>query len=172
MARFTWFLDQISEWTNKIFKWGLALLMLLIVYDVVTRYVFNSPTIWGMDVQVQVFAIGMMIGCNFTLLRRGHVMVDLFTVKWPLKRKMILEAIMYVIFFFPFMGAFVYTFYSFMMRSWAMMEKSTSPWMPPVYPFKTVLFICFILLLIQGISEFIKDIITIQKGSDEWIKDR
>jgi len=52
--------------------------------------------------------------------------------------------------------------YYFAARSWAMKETTWSVFAPPVYPIKTVIIITFILLLIQGISEFIKRIYLIK----------
>jgi len=172
MGKLTLFLDSIAEWTCKIIKWGLAILMLLIVFEVVSRYAFNSPTIWGQDVQTQVFGICTLSGMAYTLLKKGHVTVDIFLVKMPLRRRMFFELFGYVVWLFPMVCSQVYSWYGQMNRSWKYLEKSTSPWMPPVYPFKTIIFLSFVLLLVQAISEFIKNIISMKRGEEEWIADR
>ena len=172
MSKFTLYLDKIAEWTCTIFKWGLAILMLLIVFEVTSRYVFHEPTIWGLDMQTQIFGVCMMIGMGYTLQKRGHVIVDILTVRLPTRNKAIVDAIGYLIWLFPMVLSMVYTWWGSMLRSWKFLEKSTSPWMPPVYQFKTLLFLAFALLLIQCISEFIKMIITAKKGDDEWLAER
>lgn len=172
MGKFTLFADTIAEWTCTIFKWGLGILMLLIVFEVGSRYIFAKPTIWGTDIQTQVFGICTLIGMAYCLLKKGHVTVDILLVKMPLKRRLSFEIFGYIVWMFPMVGSQVYSWYGQMTRSWRYLERSTSPWMPIVYPFKTVLFISFCLLLLQAISEFVKNIISLKRGEEEWIADR
>jgi TRAP-type mannitol/chloroaromatic compound transport system permease small subunit len=43
-------------------------------------------------------------------------------------------------------------------HSWAVNEHSWSAWKPPLYLYKTVMPLGLILLFIQGLSKFIRDI--------------
>jgi TRAP-type mannitol/chloroaromatic compound transport system permease small subunit len=45
-----------------------------------------------------------------------------------------------------------------MLRSWALQERSTIGAMPPVYPYKTWIFVGVALLLLQGVSQLLKEI--------------
>jgi TRAP-type mannitol/chloroaromatic compound transport system permease small subunit len=52
-------------------------------------------------------------------------------------------------------------------HSWITHEKAAnSPWMPIIYPFKAVIPLTAAMLLIQGVSEFIKSVYAWKKG--EW----
>lgn len=172
MGKLTKYLDKISLGINVGFRWLIGVLMLLIVLEVIMRYVFNAPTVWGFDVQAQLKAFVMTIGLGYTLLKRGHVVVDLLTVKMSLRRKKAVSVFGYVIFIFPVLLATTYSWWVWAGRSWGIMERSWSPWGPPVYPLKTLLVICFVLFLLQAISECIKDTISLKRGSEEWIQDR
>jgi TRAP-type mannitol/chloroaromatic compound transport system permease small subunit len=55
-------------------------------------------------------------------------------------------------------------------HAWAIGETSdASPWRPIVYPFKTVIPLTAVLLLIQGIGEFLKSLYAIRTGR-VWAK--
>jgi TRAP-type mannitol/chloroaromatic compound transport system permease small subunit len=156
------FCDTISEWTGRIFSWIIVPLVLLTVMEVVLRRFFGAPTIWSFEVLKQLYGLHFMIVAGFGLLYSSHVSVDVFTMVLSKKTKAIVDLISYVVFFFPFCIVCVWQGYSFAARSWAMKETTWSVFAPPVYPIKTVIIICFILLLIQGISEFIKRIYIIK----------
>ena len=47
IALYVVFADTVSEWSGKIFSWLVIPLMLGLVYEVVSRYAFSAPTLWG-----------------------------------------------------------------------------------------------------------------------------
>jgi TRAP-type mannitol/chloroaromatic compound transport system permease small subunit len=86
---------------------------------------------------------------------------------------MIMELIGYFVFIWPLLIASIYAWFLMASDSWRVLERSLySPWQPVVYPLKTILLICFVLFFFQTVSEVIKDIITLKRGSDEWLRDR
>jgi TRAP-type mannitol/chloroaromatic compound transport system permease small subunit len=106
-----------------------------------------------------------MFGGAYTLMGRMHVRMDFFTTKLPLRRQQWIDIFGYLIFFFPLMILLVYSSYRFIVNSWAIFEKSAiSQWRPPIYPVKALAGVALLLLLFQGVSEFIKLIREISKG--------
>jgi TRAP-type mannitol/chloroaromatic compound transport system permease small subunit len=156
------FCDTVNEWTGRIFGWVIVPLVLLTVMEVILRRFLGSPTIWSFEVLKQLYGLHFMIVAGFGLLYGSHVSVDVFTMILSKKKKAILNLISYVVFFFPFCIVCIWQGYFFAARSWAMKETTWSVFAPPVYPIKTIIVISFILLLLQGISEFIKSIYTIK----------
>ncbi len=76
---------------------------------------------------------------------------------------------LYFLFFFPGMLAFVYAGYGYAELSWMMNEHSSaSPFGPPVYHFKSLIPIVGVLMVMQGIVEVIRCIMCIRTG--EWPK--
>ena len=58
---------------------GLMLLMvaLFVLYEVVCRYVFQSPTLWVMDYSIYFVMWAVLLGSAYTMRTRGHVLVDI-----------------------------------------------------------------------------------------------
>ena len=152
------FCDSISEWTGRTVSWLVWIAMGFCVLEVITRRVFNSPNIWSYDVIDTFYAMHFMLLGSYTLLKKGHVSVDIFTVLVSKKIQSILQIITYVIFFFPFIFVLFYVGFNSSVQSWGDFER-TSVGIPLVMPImKTMLPLCSLFLFIQSIPEIIRHI--------------
>jgi len=126
-------------------------------YEVFARYLFNAPTIWAYDVTYMLYGSHFMLGAAYTLYKGSHIRTDMLYENFPLKWKGIVDATMYLVFFFPGMLFFMFAGWDEAMHAWLIGERSdASPWRPIIYPFKTVVPVAAGLLIIQGVSEFLK----------------
>ena len=163
------FIDHwIGEWSGKIFAWFIIPLVGGLVYEVFARYLFNAPTIWAIESTYQFYAAHFMLGATYTLYMGKHIRTDLIYDRYPVKWQGRVDAVLYLFFFFPGMILFLMAGWDEAMHSWAIREVSEqTPWRPPLYPFKTVIPVAGVLLLIQGVSELLKSIHASIRG--RWI---
>ncbi len=158
-------IDRINTRVGVWASWLMLVLIAAITYEVVARYFFRAPTSWSLDATWILYGLYFMFGGAYTLMGRMHVRMDFFTTKLPLRRQQWIDIFGYLIFFFPLMILLIYSSYRFIVNSWAIFEKSAiSQWRPPIYPVKALAGVALLLLLFQGISEFIKLIREISKG--------
>jgi TRAP-type mannitol/chloroaromatic compound transport system permease small subunit len=99
-----------------------------------------------------------MLGMAYTLLLDRHVRIDVIVMQLSEKIQLWLRIITFVIIFIPFVGALTYAAIVFAAESWSILELSSTAWKPPIYPFKTIMPIAMLLLLAQGVANFIRDI--------------
>jgi len=159
------FIDRLSEWIGKASAWLIPLLIAELVYDTIARYVFNAPTAWSYDISYMLYGAAFMGGASYTLLLDEHVRIEVIYEKVSPKSRAVIDAIGYVIFFFPSMGALLYFGTEFTIKSWKILETSgESMWSPPIYPFKTIIPITALLLILQGIVQFVRCLVSIKKG--------
>ena len=126
-------------------------------YEVFARYLFNAPTIWAYDVTYMLYGSHFMLGAAYTLYKGSHIRTDMLYENFTLKWKGRVDASMYLVFFFPGMLFFMLAGWDEAMHAWGIGERSdASPWRPIIYPFKTVVAVAAGLLIIQGVSEFLK----------------
>ena len=163
------FIDHwIGDWSGKIFAWFIIPLAGGLVYEVFARYLFNAPTIWAIEVTYQFYAAHFMLGATYTLYAGKHIRTDLIYDRYPVKWQGRVDAVLYIFFFFPGMILFLLAGWDEATHSWAIREVSEqTPWRPPLYPFKTVIPVAGVLLLIQGVSELLKSIHAARRG--RWI---
>ena len=160
------FIDNINEWTGRLFSWVIAVLLILVVLEVILRRFFHSPTIWHIEVTVQLYAFNFMIVAAFTLLHKAHVSIDILYTKFSERTKAILDVITYSIFFFPFFFILLHQGIKYAAKSWAIYERTWSACRLPVYPIKTVIPLMAFLVILQGVTIFVRKLHIAIKGRE------
>jgi TRAP-type mannitol/chloroaromatic compound transport system permease small subunit len=131
------------------------------------RYLFLAPTEWAFDASYMLYGTLFMLAGAYTLSRNAHVRGDFIYRAWPPRRQAKWDLVLYLLFFFPGMLAFIYSGYGYAKLSWLTNEHSSaSPNGPPVYQFKALIPIVGVLMVMQGIVEVIRCIQCIRTG--EW----
>jgi TRAP-type mannitol/chloroaromatic compound transport system permease small subunit len=159
--------DGISEWTGQKVSWLIWIMMIMCVFEVVTRRFFNSPHKWTYDVINLFYSLHFMLLGAYTLLHKGHVSIDIFSIKLSKRTQGIIQMITYFIFCFPFFIVIFYVGLKASVSSWSFFER-TSIGLPFIYPImKTLIPVLAVLMLIQSISEFIKYLRYIIEGGTD-----
>ncbi len=140
-------------------------------YEVVVRYLFRAPTPWAFDLSYMMYGTMFMMAGAYTLSRDGHVRGDFVYRLWRPRTQASVELVLYFLFFFPGVIALVFSGWRYASRSWRYLEVSNmSPANIPIYQFKTVIIAAGILLVVQGVAQVFRCIITIRTGA--WPKPR
>jgi len=162
------FVDSLSAWFGKAFAWLIVLMAVGTGYEVVSRYLFNAPTAWALDVSWIMYGTLFMMGGAYTLSRGGHVRGDFLYRLWQPRNQAKIDLVLYIIFFFPGVTALVLAGGDYAARSWSYGEVSVnSPAGVPIYQFKTVICVAGLLLLIQGMAQVCRCILAIR--TNEWL---
>jgi TRAP-type mannitol/chloroaromatic compound transport system permease small subunit len=165
MQRFLLFADEVSTWVGKTFAWCIVLLTFAVSYEVFSRYVLGRPTTWAFDTSYILYGTLFMMAGAYALARNSHVRGDFLYRTWKPRTQAALDLVLYFVFFLPGVLAFIYSGYGFARLSWMMNEHSSfSPGGPPIYPFKALIPVAGCLLLLQGIAEIIRCVITLKRG--------
>jgi len=158
-------IDRISEWSGKITAWLIVPMTMAVTWEVMARHFFRAPTMWAFDVTYMLYGTHFMLGTAYTLMRIGHVRTDMLHQHWSVRRQNLVDAIGYLFFFFPGMVLLLYFGWQEAHYSWTIGETSdASPWRPIIYPFKAVIPLTALLLLLQGIAEFLKSVYAVRTG--------
>ena len=158
-------MDRFAEWCGWLFCWLVVPLVVGICYEVIARYFFRAPTIWAYDVAYMLYGSHFMLGAAYTLYRGGHIRTDVFYATWSARTRGLIDASLYLFLFFPGMALFFWMGLQEAWTSWEVREVSdASPWRPILYPFKSVIPVAALLLLVQGASEFAKSAWLALKG--------
>lgn len=165
MIGFIDFADRLSGWFGKSFAWLVMLMTFGMSYEVVVRYLFNSPTPWAYELSYIMYGSLFMVGGAYTLSRGGHVRGDFIYRMWPVRVQGTVDLILYVIFFFPGITALILAGWKYASRSIGYGEVSAnSPAGIPIYQFKAIMVLAGVLLFIQGLAQVCRCIIAIRDG--------
>lgn len=136
-----------------------SVLMLFIVpsmmIDVISRYVFNSPTVWGMEFAVLLFGPYFLLGGPYLLHIGGHVNLDLVRVRMPEKLGIVVDFINQLIIIFFCTVLLIYSL-PLVEQSIAYGETTFSAWNPPLWPYKIAVPVSLCLLALQSIADVIQ----------------
>jgi len=160
-------IDRVSTFVGHLFAWLVVGLTGLIGYEVFSRYVFNMPHAWAFDAQIMLYGTMFMMAGAYTLAKNGHVRGDILYGFLKPRTQAIFDLVLYIVFFIPGVVALAYAGYSFAADSWRILEHSSiTADGPPLYPFKTIIPIAGVFLLLQGLVEIFRCLVCIKQG--EW----
>jgi TRAP-type mannitol/chloroaromatic compound transport system permease small subunit len=151
---------------GRAFSWLIVGLTLFISWEVFSRYALDAPHAWAFDAMIMMYGTLFMMAGAYTLSQDAHVRGDFLYGSMKPRTQASLDLVLYILFFLPGMMALIYAGYDYAAISWRIDEHSnvTSNG-PPVYPFKTVIPIAGVLVLIQGIAEILRCVVCLKTGA-------
>src|SRR3982751_2984892 len=158
-------IDKFTDTTGMWIAWLNLPLVLVVAWEVIARYAFNAPTIWSFDLTYMLYGTVFMLGAAYALHKGAHIRTDFFYEKWSDRTRGIVDSISYLVFFFPSIVMLLAASGSEAWYAYSINETSEqTPWRPILWPYKSVVPITCVLLLVQGISEVIKSTYAWRKG--------
>lgn len=89
------FFEKFNIWLSRISGGIILLIGVFGVYEVIVRHIFNSPTKWTADFSQYLLIWAIFLASGYAFQEKGHVRVDLFTGKMPLKLRRVVAFIAY-----------------------------------------------------------------------------
>lgn len=163
MKSFLRTIDSISLWTGKASSFIIYLGIVGLVYEVISRYFFASPTVWAHGYSQRLFGSYFILIGAYTLLMNGHIRVDILYQRFSRRKRAFLDVVNYamlLIWSFVLIKEGIWFFES----SWALREADEMALAHPVYPVKFLLLIGAILITLQGVNRLIVSGIVLFKG--------
>ncbi|MDG4554451.1 MAG: TRAP transporter small permease subunit [Candidatus Competibacter sp.] len=136
----------------------------VVSYEVVMRYGFNAPTSWGFEATTFLYGVHFVLGLGYTHKHNGHVAIDVFEAKLEHRPRTLLRIVVNLIVFMPTMGLMAIWSVIYASTAWMQWEVASTSWAPPLYPFKTLMALGFVLLFLQGVAKLIQDFHSLQSS--------
>ena len=157
--------DRLSTWTGKAFAWLIVALMLVVCAEVFKRYALNAPTAWIYDVNNMLYGTLFMMCGAYTLSQDGHVRGDFLYASMKPRTQATLDLVLYIAFFLPGIGALTWAGWSYYQDSLAMNEQTFNATPLPVYPFKFVIPLAGVIVMLQGLAEILRCVVCLRTGA-------
>jgi TRAP-type mannitol/chloroaromatic compound transport system permease small subunit len=165
MQKLLLFVDKTSTFVGHAFSWFIVALTLLISWEVFSRYALDNPHAWAFDVMIMFYGTLFMMAGAYTLAKNGHVRGDVLYGFFQPRTQATIDLILYIGFFIPGVVALCYAGYTYAAESWAINEHSNiTADGPPIYPFKTIIPVAGVFLLMQGVVEIVRCVICLRQG--------
>ena len=160
-------IDAINDVVGRAVSW-LAIVMVLVQFVVVLmRYVFGLGSIVMQESVVYMYAVIFMAGAGYTLLRDGHVRIDIFYRGASRRLKALVNLGGVVIFLIPVSLLIWIKSFPYVASSWRVLEgsKETSG-IPAVFVLKSFILVFAALMLLQGLSLAIRSLLILGDAAE------
>ena len=170
-------IDGLNRVIGLVVMYGLFVLMGILLWSSVSK-TFFLPSLWTLEMAQFAMVAYYMLGGPYSLLVGSNVRMDLFYGGWSLRRKAVVDCftVLFLIFYLCVLlyGAFGSTAYS--LGYWGTapleffaglitgtedigrMERSSTAWRPYIWPIKAIMITGLFLMLLQALSELVKDL--------------
>jgi len=165
-------IDGLNDRIGSMIQW-LALVMVVIgAFNAIARYTdqytgLSLSSNAYLDLQWYFFSLIFLMGSAYGLNHDYHVRVDVMYARLGRRARAWIDLIGSVLFLVPFAVMMLWVSWGPVVRSWGILETSPDPGGLPRYPIKTVILVSFFLLLLQGISQIVKNAAILTESGGE-----
>lgn len=147
---------------GRIFSWFSLGIVLVCFTVVVMRYVFKTGSVPLQDLYVWLNGMMFMGIAGYTLLREGHVRVDVFYRPAPVRTKARIDMLGAIVFVAPFVWMIFAWGRPYVARSWALQEGSANVGgMPGLYVLKSFLLVFAAVIALQALALFLRGVLVL-----------
>ncbi len=145
--------NSFSTIIGKIAALLLLLLIAIVFYNVIMRYLFNDVSIGMQEMEWHLYASIFLLGISYTLSQNAHVRVDLIYERLNPKKQAFIDISGTLVFIIPFCALIAYYGFDFAREAYSLGEKSGDPGgLPHRWIIKSMISVSMILVLISSIG--------------------
>ncbi len=157
--------DRSIELISKVLSYSFALSIVVTIYDVVRDVLFSSPTVWVYDVVTTAIAVAFLIGGSYALMRREHIRITAVWSRFSAKTRLrcdIFTSLLTIV----YLAAFAWFAFDMARISVVDWEVGGSAWAQPTpVVVKVSMVIGAVLMIVQMLSNILRDMKTLRSGS-------
>jgi len=163
LGRASRLIDALNDRIGAGIRWLALIMVLLGAYNAVARYLtrwvgVSLSSNAYLDLQWYFFSLIFLLGAAYGLRRDVHVRVDVLYSRLSARGRAWIDLAGSVLFLLPFSVLMLVVSWPAVRNSWAVHETSPDPGGLPRYPIKTVILLSFVLLVLQGFSQIVKQV--------------
>ena len=132
-------------------------IILIILYEVISRYAFNSPTIWASEIGQQAFALTVLLGGAYTFRKGGFISISIFYDRFGYRARAVAD-IFTLLCISIFCFVLLWKGGEIALESVQIQEGSSTYWNPPIYHLRVALPLGALVLWLEGIMGLIPKI--------------
>ncbi len=141
-------------------------LVLATCYEVLARYAFGAPTIWAFELGYMLMGVHFLMGGALAASLEAHVRIDIIYARLSAETRAFIDAVLYLLLLvclvFVTLRLYEYTYSAFASGE----GSGQSAWNPPIWPFRAMIVLSFLVLCLQIIAEMLKCFVVIKTGEN------
>ncbi|MEW7006284.1 TRAP transporter small permease subunit [Lentilitoribacter sp. EG35] len=180
--------DAVNYRIGRIMMYGIFVMIAILMWSSISK-TFFLPSLWTLEIAQFAMVTYYILGGPYSIQMGSNVRMDLFYGEWSTKKKAQVDAIT-VLFLMLYLGVLLYGGLGSMAYSLGhysdepmqflaglltgqedvgRLERSPTAWRPYLWPIKLIMCVGIFLMLLQAISEFLKDIIKLREAKSNVV---
>ena len=148
--------DAVNYRVGRVIMYGIFVMAAILLWSSVSK-TFFLPSLWTLEMAQFAMVAYYILGGPYSIQLGSNVRMDLFYGNWSDRRKAWFDAFT-VLFLIFFLGVLLYGGIASTNYAFEYGERSYSAWRPYMWPIKTLMCIGILLMLLQAVSELLKDV--------------
>ena len=148
--------DRLNRFIGDYVGYLMLPMIFVICWELISRKFFNKPTIWAMEVTWMIFAVYIIWSGGPSLLAKAQVRMDALYNKWQPRTQACIDMVTFICGFI-FCMVLSCKAIGYAIESWTVHEVSNTPLGQPLYHLRTLVAMGTLLLLLQTVSDFVKN---------------
>ena len=156
LLRYVRVVDAINFRFGRFAMYGIFVMVAILLWSSISK-TFFLPSLWTLELAQFAMVAYYMIGGPYSIQLGSNVRMDLFYGSWSPRRKAWFDAftVMFLVFY---LGVLLYGGLTSVSYAFEYNERSNTAWRPYMWPIKSIMCLGILLMLLQAISEFLKDV--------------
>jgi TRAP-type mannitol/chloroaromatic compound transport system permease small subunit len=151
------YVDALNRTVGTAVLYMIFVMMAVLLFGSISRYFFNASFLWVIEMSQFLMAAYYLLGGGFSLQMESHVRMDVFYERWAPRTRAFWDSLtaFCLVFYLGFLtlGGVSSTSYALQYG-----QKNYSAWAPLMWPIKMIMTVGIVLMLLQAISIFFKDL--------------
>ena len=153
--------DDVNRRLGRIIMYFIFVMIAILLWSSISKTT-GWPSLWTLEMAQFAMVTYYILGGPYSIQLGSNVRMDLFYGEWSIKKKAWFDAIT-VLCLMTYLGVLLYGAIESTAYSFEYWERSNTIWRPYMWPIKSVMCLGILLMLLQAISEFFKDIARIRE---------
>jgi len=157
IKKFVHVVDKMNTFIGKVTMYMVFMMIAILLYEPIARNIFGVSSIWAVEMAQFTMAAYYLVGGAYSMLLKGHVRMDLLYGRWSEKRKAQVDTFtgLFLIFYLVFLLVGAYSSFEYAIMYG---QKNRSAWAPYMWPIKLIMGIGVVMMLLQAMATFFKDV--------------
>ncbi|HYC35377.1 MAG TPA: TRAP transporter small permease subunit [Usitatibacter sp.] len=157
-------IERVTSSIGVMASFALVPLVLATCYEVFARYIFGAPTIWAYEIGYILTGAHFLLAMAFALRTDEHIRIDIFSGHFSQRTRAAIDLAAYAV-LLPLMSWISWALWLHLAQGYARNERSGQSAMNlPVWPFRVIFLVAFVLLALQILAEVVKSVRRFRKG--------
>jgi TRAP-type mannitol/chloroaromatic compound transport system permease small subunit len=161
MTTFVRTVDRFNYLIGRVMMYGIFALMGVLMWSTISKQAFIIPSFWTLEVAQYILVAYYLLGGAYSIQLGANVRMDLFYSTWSTRKKAWVDSITILVLIF-YLSVMLYGGIESTQYAIKYQEHSPSMWRPLMWPIKSMMCFGIFMMLLQAISELIKDIATLK----------